>query len=52
MQDLQIENVLPETDPNLETHDEDIMMNYSVRHSTSVLDPMQEVKKGVTVLEF
>ena len=26
MQDLQIENVLPETDPNLESHDEDIMM--------------------------
>ena len=26
MQDLQIEYVLPETDPNLESHDEDIMM--------------------------
>ena len=26
MQDLQIENVLPKTDPNLESHDEDIMM--------------------------
>ena len=26
MQDLQIENVLPETDPNLENNDEDIMM--------------------------
>ena len=26
MQDLQIEDVLPETDPNLESHDEDIMM--------------------------
>ena len=26
MQDLQIENVLPETDTNLESHDEDIMM--------------------------
>ena len=25
-QDLQIEDVLPETDPNLESHDEDIMM--------------------------
>ena len=26
MQDLQIEDVLPENDPNLESHDEDIMM--------------------------
>ena len=26
MQDLQIEDVIPETDPNLESHDEDIMM--------------------------
>ena len=26
MQDLQVEDVLPETDPNLERHDEDIMM--------------------------
>ena len=26
MQDLQIESVPPETDPNLESHDEDIMM--------------------------
>ena len=26
MQDLQIEDVLPETDPNLESYDEDIMM--------------------------
>ena len=26
MQDLQIEDVLPETDPNLDCHDEDIMM--------------------------
>ena len=26
MRDQQIENVLPETDPNLESHDEDIMM--------------------------
>ena len=26
MQDLQIENVLPETDPNLESHDEDIII--------------------------
>ena len=27
MQDLQIEDVLPETDPNLKSHDEDIMTN-------------------------
>ena len=26
MQDLQIEDVVPETDPNLKSHDEDIMM--------------------------
>ena len=26
MQDLQIKDVLPETDPNLESHEEDIMM--------------------------
>ena len=26
MQDLQIEDVIPEIDPNLESHDEDIMM--------------------------
>ena len=29
MQDLQIEDVLPQTDPNLESHDEDIMMEAS-----------------------
>ena len=36
MQDLQIEDVIPETDPNLESHDEDIM-KHSVRHLTNQL---------------
>ena len=42
MQDLQIEDVIPETDPNLESHDEDIMMEAfgaSLDKSTSLDHP-------------
>ena len=36
MQDLQIEDVLPETDPNLESHEEDIMMEaFGASHDKS-----------------